>query len=367
MSLTGRLNIEYESLKKLNAPFFEEYRSVFNQVLESGWYILGEQVRQFESAFAEYNTVTHCIGVANGLDALILALRALPVSVGGEVIVPSNTYIATILAIINAGFIPVLAEPNIKTYNISPVNIKQKITPKTVAVIIVHLYGQPCQMDEIIEICQNEKIFLLEDCAQAHGAEYKGKKVGSFGIGAFSFYPTKNLGALGDGGALTTSDDEIAERVRTLRNYGSQKKYENILIGYNSRLDEIQAAFLRVKLKYLDQINAHKINLAKIYFQNLDTRYILPIESIENKNVYHIFPIRFKNRDALRSYLLENGIGTEVHYPIPPNKQVAYKDFWSEQYPVSEEIHQTILSLPISYFHVEEDIRMVIDRMNSFT
>lgn len=359
--------IDYENLGKLNQPFINEYKAAFERVIASGWYILGNEVSNFENGFANYCGVTHCYGVANGLDALHLALRAFDFPEGSEVLVPSNTYIATILAIIQAGLVPVLVEPDIHTYNINPEFLLAKLSPKTRAVMVVHLYGKMCDMDPIIDFCSLHKLKLIEDCAQAHGAKYKGKVAGSFGdFGAFSFYPTKNLGALGDGGAVTTSDSNLAEKIRILRNYGSNIKYYNEFIGWNSRLDEIQASFLLVKLKSLDAINEHKRKLAEIYFSLLDDRFIVPDRNVAFYDVFHVFTIRHQERDRLRTYLLENGVKTEVHYPVAPVNQKALQIFAFGKTPVAEEIHSTILSLPISYYHSEEDVRFVANTVNKF-
>ncbi|HNW57102.1 MAG TPA: DegT/DnrJ/EryC1/StrS family aminotransferase, partial [Bacteroidales bacterium] len=284
-----------------------------------------------------------------------------------EVIVPSNTYIATILSIIRNGNKPVLVEPDIKTYNIDPKKIEDAITPNTRAVMVVHLYGKPCDMDPIMEICRRRNLFLIEDCAQAHGAEYKGKKVGSFGdMAAFSFYPTKNLGCLGDGGALVTNNDEFAKKVRMLRNYGSDKKYHFEYNGMNSRLDEMQAAFLRIKLKHLDKINSHKRELADLYLKHINNKFIVPDVHPDYHDVYHIFNIRHEDRDRLKEYLLNNGIKTDVHYPIPPHMQESMRAYRNLKLPLSEEIHRTTLSLPISFFHTKEDIEYIVDVLNKF-
>ncbi|HAF28014.1 MAG TPA: aminotransferase [Bacteroidales bacterium] len=359
--------IEYENLAKVNKPFINEFKKVFGNVLDSGWFILGNEVKNFESEFAKYNKVNYCSGVASGLDALILSILALEIEKGSEIIVPSNTYIATILAIIQNGLIPVLVEPDINTYNIDPLKIEKAIAKKTKAVIVVHLYGKPCDMEPILEICKNYKLFLIEDCAQAHGAEYKGKKVGSFGdFGAFSFYPTKNLGCLGDGGALLTNSEELNNKIQMLRNYGSNKKYYNKYIGVNSRLDEMQAAFLRVKLNYLDEINKHKRKLASIYNNKLKDAFIKPEVNSDFFDVYHIFNIRSKSRYELKRFLLDNEIGTDIHYPVPPHKQEALSFLSHLNMPLSEEIHDTTLSLPISYYHNENEINMVVEVLNKF-
>lgn len=358
--------IEYENLKKVNEKFFEEYKKAFEEVLNSGWYVLGENVKKFEEEFAKYLGVKHCIGVASGLDALILAIDALDLPDNSEIIVPSNTYIATILAVVRNGLKPILVEPDIQTYNIDPTKIEEKITEKTKAIIVVHLYGKPCDMDPILALAKKYNLHIIEDVAQAHGAKYKGKKTGTFGIGCFSFYPTKNLGALGDAGAIVTNDEILAEKIKALRNYGSNKKYYIKYIGYNSRLDELQAAFLRVKLKFLDEINEYKRKLARIYLENLKDNFIKPVVHNDYYDIYHIFNVRHFKRDKLREYLLKNGIMTEIHYPLPPHKQEAMKDIIKEEYPISEEIHNTTLSLPISYFHKDEDIIKVCEVMNKW-
>jgi len=358
--------IEYENLSKVNQTFFKEYKKVFNKFINKGWYILGDEVKHFEKSFSEYLGVDHCIGVASGLDALILTIDALNFPKGSEIIVPSNTYIATILSIIRCGHIPILVEPDITTYNIDPNKIEEKITKNTKAIIVVHLYGKSCDMDPILKICNKYNLELIEDCAQAHGAKYKNKNVGTFGIGCFSFYPTKNLGALGDAGAITTNNNELADKLLAYRNYGSYKKYFNDYIGYNSRLDEIQAALLSTKLKYLDKINNHKRKLANIYHEELSDIFIKPIIDLDYYDVYHIYNIRHNERDQIREYLLKNDIKTEIHYPCAPHNQKAMKNYIFGSYPISEEIHRTTLSLPISYFHKEKDIMYVCKILNNY-
>lgn len=360
--------IEYENLGKSNQLFFEQYQQEFLKTLESGWYILGNQVKEFEQAFAAYCGTSFCCGVANGLDAMILALQSFEFEKGDEIIVPSNTYIATILAILHAGLKPILVEPDINTYNIDPFKIEEKITARTKALLIVHLYGKVCAMDTIKIITTKYNLKLIEDCAQAHGARFKNKIAGSFGdFGAFSFYPTKNLGALGDAGALTCNDDKLYNKIKTLRNYGSQIKYYNEAIGYNSRLDEMQAALLLVKLKKLDDINNHKRKLAALYLQGLKEDFIKPHVHGDYFDVYHIFNVRYPKRNELKEYLLKNEIKTEIHYPVAPNKQKAMLNIIDHiPTPIAEEIHQTTLSLPISYFHTEADISKVIEVMNKF-
>ena len=360
--------IEYENLKKLNELFEDAYREKFESVLKNGWYVLGNEVRTFEESFAAYCGSSHCVGVANGLDALVIALKAFQFPQDSEVVVPSNTYIATILSILNANLKPVLVEPDVATCNIDPSKIEEAITANTVAIMVVHLYGKCCDMDPIMRIARSHDLKLIEDCAQAHGARYKGRMAGTFGeFGAFSFYPTKNLGALGDGGSLNTNNAELARTVRRFRNYGSDKKYYNEIIGMNSRLDEMQAAFLNVKLKYLDQINNKKRKLAKIYDIGLKDDFIKPTVHPDFHDVYHIYNVRHPRRDDLRSFLEKNDIKTEIHYPVSPNHQKAMAHFFEkETYPISEQIHATTLSLPISFFHDENDIERVVDVMNRF-
>jgi dTDP-4-amino-4,6-dideoxygalactose transaminase len=368
--------IEYENLKLLNKPFMEKLFESSKETIESGWYILGENVKKFEKNFALYNGNQFCIGVASGLDALVLSLRAHDFEEGSEILVPSNTYIATILSILHNNLKPVLVEPDIHTYNINPLLIEQHITSRTRGIMVVHLYGKSCEMDTILEAANKYNLKVFEDCAQSHGAMYKGRKTGTFGnSNAFSFYPTKNLGAMGDAGAVTTDDPEIADKIFQLRNYGSKTKYYNNLIGFNSRLDEIQAAFLNIKLTFLDEINSHKRKLAQIYSENIRGEFILPFTHSDCYDVFHIYPIRHKKRDRLRDYLLSKGIKTEIHYPLAPHYQLALREasekgllnFSKDGYPISEEIHKTVLSLPISYFHTEEDIFKVVEALNLFS
>jgi len=360
--------IEYESLALLNAPFFDEYQKQFDAVLKSGWYILGNSVKNFEAEFAAYNNVSHCIGLNSGLDAITFSIAAFEFEKGSEIIVPSNTYIATILSVMQNSMKPVLVEPDISTYNIDPTKIEAAITSKTKAIVIVHLYGKSCDMDPIMALCKKYNLKLIEDCAQSHGATYKGKKTGAFGeFGAFSFYPTKNLGALGDAGAVLCNDSALDKSIRRLRNYGSDVKYYNEIVGYNSRLDEFQAAFLLVKLKRLDEINAHKRKLASIYLNNLKQDFIKPVVDKDCFDVYHIFNVRHEKRDELKEYLLKNNVKTEIHYPVSPSKQNALKGKLDKyDFPISELIHKTTLSLPISFFHNEDDINRVVEVMNKF-
>jgi dTDP-4-amino-4,6-dideoxygalactose transaminase len=360
--------IEYENLGQSNSPFFDDYRKAFDKVLKSGWYILGSEVQEFEKEFASYGGHRYCLGVGNGLDALVLALKAFSFRQEDEVIVPSNTYIATILAVLQAGLKPILVEPDIRTYNIDPHKIEEKITPRTKAIMVVHLYGKLCEMEPIVDLARKHELKVIEDCAQAHGARFKNKIAGSFGdVGGFSFYPTKNLGALGDGGAITTENDQLYETISTLRNYGSKVKYHNELIGFNSRLDDMQASFLRIKLKSLDLINEHKRKLATVYRQGLKEDFIKPVLQENYYDVFHIFNIRHPKRDQLREFLLKNAIKTEIHYPVPPNKQKAMRGILDKlDTPIAAEIHNTTLSLPISYFHKESEIERVVEVINRF-
>jgi dTDP-4-amino-4,6-dideoxygalactose transaminase len=359
--------IEYENLKKVNQPYFREFNEVFNGVLESGWFVLGNNVTEFEKEFADYINVKYCAGVASGLDALTISLKILDLPEKSEVIVPSNTYIATILSILQCGHKPVFVEPDLQTYNIDPELIEAAVTSKTKAVMVVHLYGKSCDMDPIMDICKRHNLFLIEDCAQAHGASYKGKKTGTFGdLAAFSFYPTKNLGCLGDGGAIVTNNEQYFKKARMLRNYGSEVKYYNEYVGVNSRLDEIQAAFLRVKLKHLDEIVSHKNKLAKIYMNGLSHKFITPVANPDFYDSFHIFSIRHKRRERLKKFLLDHEIRTEIHYPLPPHKQNALAEMNSLSFPLSEEIHNTTLSLPVSSFHSVEDIQHVVEILDDF-
>lgn len=360
--------IEYENLGKVNKKFRDELLQTFENVLDSGWFILGKNVSDFENNFAQYIGTKSCVGVGSGLDALTLSVKTLNLKKDSEIIVPSNTYIATILAIIHCNLKPVLVEPDINTYNIDPLKIEEKINNKTKAILVVHLYGKSCEMTPIQNIADKYNLKIVEDCAQSHGAKYKNKATGSLGdMAAFSFYPTKNLGAFGDAGCITTNNDNYTQVIKQLRNYGSDIKYQNELAGFNSRMDEIQAALLKVKLKHLDEINSHKRKLAEIYLENLKDDFIKPIVDKDYYDIYHIFCIRHPKRNNLKEYLLKNEIKTEIHYPIPPYKQNATKGLWKEEiFPISDEIHNTVLSLPCSYGHTEDEIYKVIEVMNKF-
>lgn len=362
--------IPFLDLKTVNGQYYEEIKEAVERVLSSGWYILGEEVTNFEKEFAEYCSVKHAIGVANGLDALTLILKAYGISRDDEVIVPSNTFIASILAISANGATPVLVEPDIRTYNIDPQKIEEKITERTKAIMVVHLYGQAANMNAIRAIAKKYNLKIIEDAAQAHGAIYNGKRVGSLGDAAgFSFYPGKNLGALGDGGAVTTNDDELAEKLRALRNYGSHEKYKNLFKGVNSRLDEIQAAILRVKLKYLDKDNEKRRRIAEYYLNNIkNEKVILPL--IENgdrlSHVWHLFVIRVDDRERFQAYLNEHEIQTVIHYPIPPHKQKAYQEWNNCVFSISEQIHQMVISLPISPVLSFEDVQKIVEVVNRY-
>jgi dTDP-4-amino-4,6-dideoxygalactose transaminase len=337
------------------------------RVLDSGWYILGPEVEAFESEFATYCMSTHAIGVANGLDALHVALRAMGVGTGDEVIVPSNTYIATWLAVSQCGATPVPVEPIVDTYNIDPARIEDVLTSRTKVILPVHLYGQPADLDPIITIARKHGLLVLEDAAQAHGACYKGRRIGSHGDAvAWSFYPGKNLGALGDGGAITTNDPEIADRIRVLRNYGSRVKYVNDVKGSNSRLDPIQAAVLRVKLRHLDKWNSRRKAIAAQYVQSLaDTELALPYVPDWVEPVWHLFVVRHSQRDTLQQRLSEAGIGTLIHYPIPPHRQGAYAvdGYAAKVFPIASQLAEDVLSLPMGPHLGEEQVQQVITAM----
>jgi len=360
--------ISFLDLKQINLRQENEINSIFSKFLNSGRYILGNEVEKFEKEFASFCDVKHCIGVANGLDALTLIIRAYGFGSGDEIIVPANTYIASILAISANGATPVLVEPDINTYIIDPDRIEEKITSKTKAILPVHLYGQVAHMDKILKIAQKYNLKVIEDSAQAHGTLYKGRRAGSLGnASGFSFYPGKNLGAIGDGGAITTNDDELAEKVRALRNYGSEIKYKNIYKGFNSRLDELQAAVLRVKLPFLDSDNQRRREISKYYIENIkNANIILPFIEDELSHVWHVFVVRTKNRNKLQAYLAENSIQTLIHYPIPPHKQQAYQEWNNLSLPVSEKIHNEVLSLPISPVMTNNNVCKIVEVINKY-
>jgi dTDP-4-amino-4,6-dideoxygalactose transaminase len=345
------MNIPFLDLKAPHLELREVLRDAFERVLDSGWYIQGNEVKQFEQEFAEYCEAEHCVGVGNGLDALHLILRAYGIGEGDEVIVPSNTYIATWLAASYADATPIPVEPDVRTYNLDPAKIEAAITSRTKAIMVVHLYGQPADMDPINAIAKKHNLKVIEDAAQAHGARYKGRRVGTLGDAAgFSFYPGKNLGAIGDGGAVTTNDAEIAHKIRVLGNYGSQVKYHNEVKGYNSRLDELQAALMRAKLKRLDEWNGRRKAIAAEYLNQLaSAELVIPHVPEWADPVWHLFVVRSKNRDQLQKKLADAGLATMIHYPIPPHMQPAYAELNYKQgdYPIAEVIHREVLSLPI--------------------
>lgn len=364
--------IKFLDLQKVTSRYAEEIHDAVRSVVDSGWYLQGEANKRFEEHYASFIGTEHCVGCANGLDALILMLRGYielgKLSVGDEIIVPANTYIATILAITESGLKPILVEPRIDTYQIDDSLIEKAITPRTKGIMIVHLYGQCAMTDTIEKLCRERDILLFEDNAQAHGCMYNGRRTGSIGnAAAHSFYPGKNLGALGDGGAVTTNDKELADTIRALANYGSQKKYVFKYQGRNSRLDEIQAAILDVKLRHIDEDNEARRNVAKYYIEDINNPLItLPKVKDWNANVFHIFPVLCNYRDELQKYLSDNGIQTVIHYPIPPHKQECYKDWSTLSFPITEQIHAQELSLPMSPVMEQEDVIQVVNIINKF-
>ncbi|WP_163399991.1 DegT/DnrJ/EryC1/StrS family aminotransferase [Flavobacterium fluviatile] len=370
--------IKFLDLKKINEQYETAFQTKLKSVLENSWYILGKEVTAFENNFAFYCGTKHCVGVGNGFDALVLIFKAYiqlgKLQKGDEVIVPANTYIASILAILEADLIPVQVEPKLETYNINPNLILEKITSKTRAILVVHLYGQLAEMDEINVIAHQNNLLVIEDAAQAHGAilvesqksKVESKKSGNLSnAAAFSFYPGKNLGALGDGGAVTTNDGELAKIIQSLRNYGSETKYQNEYIGVNSRLDELQAAFLNQKLPSLDAENDKRRTIAKRYLAEIKNDKIqLPVWDYSQNHVFHLFVIRTENRDELQQYLLENGIQTMIHYPIPSHKQKAFSNWNNLSFPITERIHNEVLSLPMSPVMTGDEVSFVIEKMN---
>lgn len=364
------MKIPFVSFIPMEKELDQELRAAFERVYTNSWYIAGKEDEAFEKAFAEFCNVKYCVGTGNGMDALMLALKAIGMKVGDEVIVPSNTYIATALAVTYVGAKPVFVEPDIKTFNINPELIEEKITENTKAIMLVHLYGQPCNMEPIMDIAKQHNLYIVEDCAQAHGAKYKGQVIGSFGeIAGFSFYPGKNLGALGDAGAIVTNNRKLADKVRALGNYGSDYKYHHIYQGNNSRLDEIQAAFLLAKLPILDKINEERRRIANLYSEGISNPLIkTPYVPDYAEPVWHIYGIRCDRRDELEIYLNELGIGTNKHYPIPIHLQECYKNlgFKKGDFPVAEEISATELSIPMFYGMTEEQVSYIIECINRF-
>lgn len=364
------MKVPFVSFLPMERELEQELKAAFDRVFARSWYIEGAEDAAFEKAFAEFCGVRGCVGVGNGLDALMLVLKAWGIGEGDEVIVPSNTYIATALAVTYVGAKPVFVEPDIRTFNIDPAKIEAAITEHTKAIMPVHLYGQPCDMEPIMAIARKHNLLVLEDCAQAHGATYKGQIIGSFGNAAgFSFYPGKNLGALGDAGAVVSNDAVLMEKVRALGNYGSDYKYHHIYKGNNSRLDELQAAFLAAKLPHLERMNAERRRIAGMYLEGIrNPEIILPYVPGYAQPVWHIFGIRCQRRDELESYLNERGIGTNKHYPIPMHLQECYRDlgFHKGDFPIAEEISATELSLPMYYGMTDEQIQHVIACINEF-
>ena len=364
--------IKFLDLEKINNRFRDEIDSKIKTILDKGWYLQGEENETFTKNFAKYCGTKHCIGVANGLDALNLIIKAMGFGIGDEIIVPANTYIASILAITQNGCTPVLVEPDINTYNINPDLIEEKITSRTKAIMVVHLYGQAVQMEKVWELAKKYNLKIIEDSAQAHGAginvEGKIKRVGNLSdASGFSFYPGKNLGCMGDGGAVTTNDDELAQKIKAIANYGSDRKYHHIYKGVNSRLDEIQAAVLDVKLKYLDKDNQKRREISKYYRENIkNEKIILPTVYNEDSHVWHVFVVRTQERDRFQQYLSDNGIQTIIHYPTPPHKQEAYKEWNNLSFPITEEIHKTIISLPISPVMTDEEFKKVVEVVNEY-
>ncbi|WP_432462972.1 DegT/DnrJ/EryC1/StrS family aminotransferase [Agarivorans sp. QJM3NY_33] len=366
------MRVNFLDLKRINAQYQDDLKQACSRVIDSGWYIMGNELSQFESEFAEYCGTKHAVGVANGLDALILVLRAWKemgkLVDGDEVIVPANTYIASILAITENRLTPVLVEPDPNTYNLTKEGIEEVITSRTKAILPVHLYGLISPMPEIMQIAKDHSLLVLEDCAQSHGAMIDGKKSGDWGDAAgFSFYPGKNLGALGDAGAITTNDDGLAQTLKALRNYGSHKKYENLYQGINSRLDEIQAAMLRVKLKYLDVETSRRQAISKRYRDEINNSLVvLPKVESEAAHVWHLFVVRCELRESLQNWLSHYGVQTLIHYPIPPHKQAAYNELNHQSKPITEMIHQQVISLPLDPSMSDEAVTKVIQLVNKF-
>lgn len=360
--------IKFLDLEKVNNRFRREIDGRIKNILDKGWYLQGEENDRFVKNFADFCGAKYAVGVANGLDALRLIIKASGFGFGDEIIVPANTYIATILAISDNGCTPVLVEPDIRTYNINPDLIEAAITPKTKAIMLVHLYGQAVQMQKIRDLAQKYNLKIFEDAAQAHGAEYENRRVGNLGdAAAFSFYPGKNLGCMGDGGAVVTNDEELYNKVKALANYGSDRKYHHIYKGLNSRLDEIQAAVLDVKLPYLIQDNQRRREIAKYYRENIkNPQIVLPQTYDEKAHVWHVFAVRVAERDRFQEYLNDNGVQTIIHYPTPPHKQPAYAEWNSLSFPVTEQIHREIISLPISPVMTDEEVKQVVEIVNAY-
>lgn len=362
------MKIPFNVLDRQYLKYQSEYEEKVINVLRKGWYVLGTEVTNFEKEYANYLGSKYVIGVDNGLNAIVLAFRALGIKEGDEVIVQANTYIASVMGITMNGATPIFVEPN-EFYNIDINKIEEKITQRTKAILVVHLYGQASKMEKILEICEKYNLKLVEDCAQAHGAMFDNRQIGTFGIGCFSFYPSKNLGCFGDGGAISTNDEKLNRNFRVLRNYGSQKRYYNEVVGYNSRLDEIQAGLLRVKLTHLDELLEERTKIAERYLKEI-TNPLIVLPKIDEKcsHVWHLFVVRIENRDKFQKYLEENGIGTVIHYPIPPHLSEAYKylGYKKGDFPITEKYAETILSLPLYNGMTNEEINYVINVINSY-
>jgi dTDP-4-amino-4,6-dideoxygalactose transaminase len=375
--------IKFLDLQKINAVYQEQFQEKLKLILDKGWFILGDELKSFESNFAAYCGTKYCIGVGNGLDALVLILKGYiqlgKLQKGDEIIVPANTYIASILAVLEADLVPVLVEPKLESYNINPNLIAAKITPKTKAILAVHLYGQLAEMEAINDLAKQNNLLVIEDAAQAHGAKHsvfsnqsqfsvtRNPQPETRNASAYSFYPGKNLGALGDAGAITTNDTELSKVLLSLRNYGSEKKYHNDILGVNSRLDELQATFLNVKLPFLDADNEKRRKIAKRYLSEINNdTIILPTWDFSNNHVFHVFVIRTENRNDLQDYLLKNGIETVIHYPIPSHKQKAFPEWNNLSFPITEKIHEEVLSLPMSPVMTDDEVSFVIEILNKY-
>lgn len=362
------MKIPFNTLDRQFYQYQDEYEKKVLEILRKGWYILGPEVKNFEEEFAKYLNIPYVVGVDNGLNAIVMAVRALGIKEGDEVIVQANTYIASVMGITINGATPIFVEPD-EYYNIDADKIEEKITDKTKAILVVHLYGQASNMNKVLELCKKYNLKLIEDCAQAHGAKYKDKMVGTFGIGCFSFYPSKNLGCFRDGGAISTNEERLDRNFRVLRNYGSEKRYHNEVVGYNSRLDELQAGLLRIKLKYIFELEKEREEIAKRYLKEIKNPLIQLPKVRENcTHVWHLFVIRVKNRENFQNYLEQNGIGSVIHYPIPPHLSEAYKylGYKKGDFPITERYAETVLSLPLYNGMTKEELGYVIDKINKY-
>lgn len=362
------MKIPFNTLDRQFYQYQDEYEKKVLEILRKGWYILVPEVKNFEEEFAKYLNIPYVVGVDNGLNAIVMAVRALGIKEGDEVIVQANTYIASVMGITINGATPIFVEPD-EYYNIDADKIEEKITDKTKAILVVHLYGQASNMNKVLELCKKYNLKLIEDCAQAHGAKYKDKMVGTFGIGCFSFYPSKNLGCFGDGGAISTNEERLDRNFRVLRNYGSEKRYHNEVVGYNSRLDELQAGLLRIKLKYIFELEKEREEIAKRYLKEIKNPLIQLPKVRENcTHVWHLFVIRVKNRENFQNYLEQNGIGSVIHYPIPPHLSEAYKylGYKKGDFPITERYAETVLSLPLYNGMTKEELGYVIDKINKY-